>query len=114
MTNPRCSWCGEPSHEPTVDEELIVCPKCGTAGITCDEWQEESKRQTEAAAWRVSRKLAGLPTAPLLEYRIFAKGFPSCCLLHARFYWSVLYDLNPYPPESDSTEYETSYMLSLN
>ena len=33
--NVRCSWCGLPSHDPT-DGELIMCPQCGTAGVTWD------------------------------------------------------------------------------
>ena len=53
----RCSWCGEPSHEPAKDE-VIVCPKCGTEGVTDRQTAREvfkvptleSKTEDEAVA----------------------------------------------------------------
>lgn len=65
MTNPCCSWCGLPSHEPAINE-LITCPRCGTHGITCDEWQEESRRQYAEAAERVMDQMN--PHAFLLSW----------------------------------------------
>lgn len=42
----------------------------------------------------------------LLRYRLSTVGYPSCCEIHARNYFMVIYDLGDWG--------ETQYKMSLN
>ena len=53
LTNLRCSWCNRKYEGPLESGMLVVCPDCGTAGLTCDEWRAESEKRYEEARLRV-------------------------------------------------------------
>lgn len=49
-TDWRCGGCGEPSREPTAEDNLIQCPKCGIFGVTSKEGRERSRIENERAS----------------------------------------------------------------